>query len=111
MAEFNKMIRGRGAAVIEARGKSSAMSAANAALVHISDWHRGTKAGELVSCSLLTEKDNFYGIPEGIFFSFPCTCQEGNWKIENIKIASVHSEDIKKTVDELLEERSMALGI
>lgn len=72
LKEFDALIRGRGSAVIAARGKSSAMSAANAALTHIANWHLGTKSGEVVSVSLLTEKDNIYGIPEGIFFSFPC---------------------------------------
>jgi malate dehydrogenase len=67
-------VRGRGLKIIIARGKSSAASAAQAALDHIRDWYKGTS--EIVSVSLPAPKNNIYGVEEGIIFSFPCISKD-----------------------------------
>ncbi|NCW00918.1 MAG: malate dehydrogenase, partial [Betaproteobacteria bacterium] len=69
----------RGAAVIKARGSSSAASAANAALEHVRSWVQGTPAGDWVSMAV--PSDGSYGVPEGLISSFPCTCENGEYKI------------------------------
>lgn len=104
------LVRGRGAKVIAARGKSSAASAANAALDHLHDWYFGTKKDEFVSVSLAAPKDNAYGVPEGLVFSFPCTCENGEWHVQTAKYCDQLKDDIKKTIDDLLNEKKMALG-
>ena len=69
----------RGAAVIEARGLSSAASAANAALDHVRDWALGTADGDWVSMAV--PSDGSYGVPEGLISGFPCTTKNGVWSI------------------------------
>lgn len=104
-----ELVRNRGSAVIEARGgKSSAASAAEAAMNHMRDWYFGT--ADIVSASLESPKDNKYNVPEGIFFSYPCTCENGEWKIASIEHDSRLDEEIKKTIDDLVFERKTALG-
>lgn len=78
-AENMPIVRTRGAKVIDIRKKSSACSAARAALDHIHDWHLGTKPGEFVSVSLVSTKENPYNVPEGIMFSVPCISVGGEW--------------------------------
>src|ERR1035438_2172277 len=77
--DFIPTVQKRGAAVIEARGASSAASAANAAIGHVHDWVLGTLSGDWVSMAIPT--DGSYGVAEGIFSSYPCTCSGGSYKI------------------------------
>jgi malate dehydrogenase len=76
---FIPTVAKRGAAVIEARGASSAASAANAAIRHVRDWVRGTPEGDWVSMSVVS--DGSYDIPEGLVSSFPSRCAKGEWEI------------------------------
>jgi malate dehydrogenase len=94
----------RGAAVIKARGLSSAASAANAAIDHIRDWVQGTPAGDWVSMSV--PSDGSYGVPEGLISSFPCTCANGDYSIvQGLDIDAFSRTRIDASVAELLEER------
>ena len=77
--DFIPTVQQRGAAIIEARGASSAASAANAAIDHVSDWTSGTPGGDWVSVAL--PSDGSYGVPEGLISSFPCTSDGDNWQI------------------------------
>ena len=93
----------RGAAIIEARGLSSAASAANAAIDHIHDWWMGTQ-GKWVTMGV--PSDGSYGIPEGIIYGFPCTCENKEYKIvKGLEIDSFSKEKMEFTLKELLEER------
>ncbi|MDR2015576.1 MAG: malate dehydrogenase [Azoarcus sp.] len=93
----------RGAAIIEARGLSSAASAANAAIDHIRDWVLGSK-GEWVTMGV--PSDGSYGIPEGIIYGFPTTTENGEYKIvQGLDIDAFSHERMTKTLNELLEER------
>ena len=95
----------RGAAVIKARGLSSAASAANAAIDHIRDWVQGTPAGDWVSMSV--PSDGSYGVPEGLISSFPCTCANGDYSIvQGLDIDAFSRARIDASVAELLEERA-----
>ena len=94
----------RGAAVIKARGLSSAASASNAAIDHIRDWVQGTPAGDWVSMSV--PSDGSYGVPEGLISSFPCTCANGDYSIvQGLDIDAFSRARIDASVAELLEER------
>jgi malate dehydrogenase len=94
----------RGAAVIKARGSSSAASAANAAIDHVRSWVLGTPAGDWVSMSV--PSDGSYGVPEGIISSFPCTCSGGTYSIvQGLEISPFSRARIDATVAELQEER------
>jgi malate dehydrogenase len=93
----------RGAAIIEARGASSAASAANAAIDHVSDWVGGTD-GAWVSMGV--PSDGSYGIPEGLISGFPCTCQNGEYQIvQGLDIDDFSRERIDASVAELTGER------
>lgn len=77
---------------------------------HIHDWWFGTKPGQVVSMAV-NSTGNTYGIADGIVFSFPCECKDGQWKIvKGYKIDDFSSEKLKKTETELLGERKVALG-
>jgi len=94
----------RGAAVIKARGSSSAASAANAALEHVRSWVQGTPEGDWVSMAV--PSDGSYGVPEGLISSFPCTCVNGEYKIvQGLDIDAFSRARIDASVAELLEER------
>jgi malate dehydrogenase len=102
--EFIPRVQKRGAEVIEARGASSAASAANAAIDHVHDWVLGTPEGDWVSMSV--PSDGSYGVEEGIISGFPCTCSGGEWKIvEGLDIDDFSRERIDASVDELKSER------
>jgi malate dehydrogenase len=102
--EFIPAVQQRGAAIIEARGASSAASAANAAIDHVHDWVMGTPADDWVSMAIPT--DGSYGIEEGIISSFPVTCAGGQYQIvEGLDINDFSRSRIEKTVKELKEER------
>ena len=77
--DFVPTVQQRGAAIIEARGASSAASAANAALDHVRDWALGTADGDWVSMAV--PSDGSYGVPEGLISGFPCTTKNGEWSV------------------------------
>ena len=94
----------RGAAIIEARGLSSAASAANAAIDHIHDWVLGTN-GKWVTMGV--PSDGSYGIPEGTMFGFPVTCENGEYKlVQGLEIDEFSQECINVTLNELEEEKA-----
>ena len=102
--EFIPRVAKRGAEVIEARGASSAASAANAAIDHVHDWVRGTPSDDWVSMSVAS--DGSYGVDEGLISGFPCNCSGGEWEIvEGLEIDEFSRERIDASVDELKEER------
>ena len=94
----------RGAAIIEARGASSAASAANAAIDHVRSWALGTPAGDWVSMAV--PSDGSYGVPEGLISSFPCVCKNGAYEIvQGLEIDPYSRGKIDASVAELAEER------
>ena len=102
--EFIPTVAKRGAAIIDARGASSAASAANAAIDHVHDWVLGTPEGDWVSMGV--PSDGSYGITEGLIAGFPCTCSDGEWSIvQDLRIGDAIAERIEATVTELAEER------
>jgi malate dehydrogenase len=108
--EFVGVVQKRGQAVLEAMSRSSAASAANAAIEHVHDWVLGTKPGEWASMGVCSD-GNAYGIEEGLIFSFPCECKDGQWKIASgLTLTPFDREMLTKTVDELKEERALAFG-
>ncbi len=110
--EFIPGVAGRGAEIIEARGASSAASAANAAIDHVRDWVLGTPEGDWTSMSI--PSDGSYDVPEGIISSFPVTCSGGEYSIvEGLEIDPFSRERIDASAAELVEEREavQALGL
>jgi malate dehydrogenase len=102
--EFIPRVAKRGAEVIEARGASSAASAANAAIDHVHDWVLGTSEGDWVSMSV--PSDGSYGVEEGLVSGFPCTCSGGEWKlVDGLEIDDFSRKRIDNSVNELKEER------
>lgn len=100
---FIPTVQKRGKAIIEARGKSSAASAANAAVDHVHDWWNGTAEGDWVSMAV--PSDGSYGTPEGVIFGFPVTCEGGKWSIvQGLEIGEFSRERIDATGRELKEE-------
>ena len=94
----------RGAAIIKARGLSSAASAANAAIDHIHSWVKGTPEGDWVSMAV--PSDGSYGVPEGLISSFPCVCKNGKYEIvQGLDIDAYSRGKIDASVAELAEER------
>ena len=94
----------RGAAIIEARGASSAASAASSAVDHIRDWTYGTPEGDWVSMAI--PSDGSYGVPEGIISSFPCVCKDGNYEIvQGLDIDDYSRAKIDASAAELVAER------
>ena len=109
---FIPTVAKRGAAIIDARGASSAASAANAAIDHVHDWVLGTRAGDWVSSGVTS--DGSYGIPDGIISGFPCTSTGGDWQIvPGLDIDDFSRARIDASVAELIEERDAvkALGL
>ena len=103
--EFIPTVQQRGAAIIKARGASSAASAANAAVNHMRDWVLGTN-GKWVSMGVHSA-GNSYGIDEDIIFSFPIVCENGQWKeISGLQISEFSRERLTATQDELLQEKA-----
>jgi malate dehydrogenase len=102
--EFIPTVQKRGAAVIEARGASSAASAANAAINHMRDWISGTPGGNWVSMAL--PSDGSYGVEEGLISGFPCTCSNGSCEIvQSVDIDDFARQRIDASVEELKQER------
>jgi malate dehydrogenase len=101
---FIPVIQKRGAAIIEARGLSSAASAANAAMDHMRTWVNGTADGDWVSMGV--PADGSYGIAEGVMFGYPCTCKNGAFEIvKGIDISDFSRTRMQATLKELHEER------
>ncbi|KAL7083352.1 hypothetical protein ACP275_14G156000 [Erythranthe tilingii] len=105
--EFIATVQQRGAAIIKARKLSSALSAASSACDHIRDWVLGTPKGNWVSMGVYS--DGSYGIPAGLIYSFPVTCDKGEWSIvQGLKIDEFSREKMDATAKELMEEKSLA---
>ena len=101
---FIPTVQKRGAAIIEARGLSSAASAANAAIDHVRDWSLGTADGDWVSMGI--PSDGSYGIPEGVLYGYPVTCKNGTYEIvKGIEISEFSRKRMDATLQELHEER------
>ena len=101
---FIPTVQKRGAAVIEARGQSSAASAANAAINHVQTWHHGTPAGDWVSMGI--PSTGAYSSPTGVIFSYPVTVQNGQVHIvEGLQLSDFDQQMIAATSQELVEER------
>jgi malate dehydrogenase len=102
--EFIPTVAKRGAAIIEARGLSSAASAASAALNHVHTWVNGTAVGDWTSMGVVS--DGSYGVPEGLVSSFPVTCENGAWQIvQGLDVNDFSRARIDASVAELAEER------
>jgi malate dehydrogenase len=102
--DFIPTVAKRGAAIIKARGLSSAASAANAAIDHMNSWALGTPEGDWVSMAI--PSDGSYGVPEGIISSFPCVCKDGKYSIvQGLDIDDFSRARIDASVAELVEER------
>ena len=101
---FIPTVQQRGAAIIEARGASSAASAANAAIDHMRSWALGTEGDDWVSMGVYS--DGSYGIPEGLIYSFPCRCSDGDWSIvQDVAVGDFSRQKMDATAQELSEER------
>jgi malate dehydrogenase len=108
--EFIPTVAKRGAAIIDARGASSAASAANAAIEHVHDWVLGTPEGDWVSMSVPSEGS--YEVEEGLISSFPCECSGGEWRIvDGLEITEFSRERIDASVAELKEERDAVAAL
>ncbi|GGV32214.1 malate dehydrogenase [Actinomadura cremea] len=102
--DFIPTVAKRGAAIIEARGASSAASAASAAIDHVHTWVNGTAAGDWTSMAVVS--DGSYGVPEGLISSFPVTTKDGEWEIvQGLDIDAFSRGRIDASVGELSEER------
>ena len=102
--DFIPTVQKRGAAIIDARGASSAASAANAAVDHVHDWVLGTPADDWVSMAV--PSDGSYGVPDGLVSSFPCTTTAGEWSIvQGLEIDDFSRGRIDASVSELADER------
>ena len=102
--DFIPTVQQRGAAIIKARGLSSAASAANAAVDHMRDWALGSAEGDIVSMGIYS--DGSYGIEEGLIYSFPCVCKNGDWEIvQGYEINDFSRAKMEATEQELREER------
>jgi len=102
--QFIPTVQKRGAAIIEARGLSSAASAANAAICHVRDWVHGTAQGDWVTMGV--PSDGSYGVPEGVIFGYPVTCKGGRYEVvKGIEISEFSRKRIDATLKELHEER------
>lgn len=102
--DFIPAVQQRGAAIISARGASSAASAANAAIGHMRTWAKGTEAGDWTSMGVYS--DGSYGITKGLIYSFPCTCKDGDWQIvQGLEINEFSRTKMQATEQELIGER------
>jgi malate dehydrogenase len=102
--QFIPTIQQRGAAIIQARGLSSAASAANAAMDHVRDWISGSREGDWVSMGI--PSDGSYGIPEGVIYGYPVTCRNGAYEIvKGIDVSDFSRARMQATLKELQEER------
>jgi malate dehydrogenase len=101
---FIPTVQQRGAAIIKARGQSSAASAASAAIDHVRDWVKGSAEGDWVSMAV--PSDGSYGIPAGVIYGYPVTCRSGDYQIvQGLAISDFSRQRMDATHKELLEER------
>ncbi|MBB5954985.1 malate dehydrogenase [Saccharothrix tamanrassetensis] len=108
--DFIPTVAKRGAAIIEARGASSAASAANAAIDHVFTWVNGTAEGDWTSAAVVS--DGSYGVPEGLISSFPVTAKDGRYEIvQGLEIDEFSRGRIDASVAELVEERDAVQGL
>ena len=108
--DFIPTVAKRGAAIIAARGASSAASAASAAIDHVRDWCLGVKGYSWTSASIMS--DGSYGVPEGVISSFPCTSEGGEWKIvQGLEIDEFSRARIDASAAELVEEKNTVKGM
>ena len=108
--DFIPTVAKRGAAIIEARGASSAASAASAAIDHVRDWVKGVKGYSWTSAAIMS--DGSYGVPEGIIPSFPAISVDGEWKVvEGLEIDDFSRAEIDASVKELLHEKDTVKGL
>jgi malate dehydrogenase len=108
--EFIPTVQQRGAAIIEARGSSSAASAANAAIEHVRDWMLGTPANDWVSMGV--PSDGSYGIPEGLMVGLPCTAKGGEWSVvQGLDLDDFSRQRVDASVAELSDEREIVGGM
>ena len=108
--DFIPTVQKRGAAIIEARGASSAASAANAAIDHMRDWSTGTTEGDWVSMGLCS--DGSYGVAEGLISSFPVTCSGGRYQIvQGLDLDEFSRKRVDVSVAELADERDAVGGL
>jgi malate dehydrogenase len=108
--EFIPTVSKRGAAIIDARGSSSAASAANAAIGHVHDWVNGTPEGDWTSAAMVS--DGSYGVPEGLISSFPVVSRKGHWEIvQGLSINDFSRARIDASVAELGDERAAVKGL
>jgi malate dehydrogenase len=107
---FIKTVAQRGKAIIDARGVSSAASAAGAAIDHMADWYHGTAPGAWASVAIASQ--GWYGIPEGLIFSFPVTISKGEFTVvEGLKHGDFAQTKLAATLAELQEERAMVASL
>jgi malate dehydrogenase len=107
---FLPTVQKRGAAIIDARGASSAASAASAAMDHMRDWIQGTRAGDWVSMGI--PSDGSYGIPPGVIYGYPVTCSGGRYRIvQGIEVSPFSRARMDATYKELLEERDAVASL
>jgi len=105
--DFISTVQQRGAAIIQARGMSSALSAASSTCDHVRDWLVGTSEGTFVSMGVYS--DGSYGQPEGLIYSFPVTCKDGKWSIvQGLPIDARSAGLMEATAKELVEEKALA---
>jgi malate dehydrogenase len=108
--DFIPTVQQRGAAIIEARGLSSAASAANAAIDHVHDWVLGTPDGDWVSMAI--PSDGSYGVPEGLISSFPVTCSNGAYEVvQGLELNEFSRQRVDVSVGELSEERDTVVEL
>ena len=109
-SNFIPTVAGRGTAIIKARGKSSAASAAHAAVSHVHDWVLGTAADDWVSMAVIS--DGSYGVPEGLCASFPCRTRNGRWEIvQGLEHGEFSQERIDRSIAELVKERDTVVDM
>jgi malate dehydrogenase len=109
-SDFIPTVQKRGAAIIDARGASSAASAASAAINHVHDWVRGTPEGDWVSMAI--SSDGSYGVQDGLISSFPVTTSGGEYKIvQGLELSEFSRTRIDASVAELAEERAAITGL
>jgi malate dehydrogenase len=107
---FIPTVQKRGAAIIDARGASSAASAANAAIDHVHDWVLGTRPGDWVTMGIAS--DGSYGIGEGVIYGLPVTCRNGRYeRVQGIELSAFSRARMDATHRELLEERDAVKGL
>jgi malate dehydrogenase len=107
---FIPTVQKRGAAIIDARGLSSAASAANAAIDHVRNWISGSRDGDWVTMGV--PSDGSYGVPEGVIFGYPVTCRGGQYQlVKGIEVSEFSRKRIDATLKELHEERDSVKGL